>query len=203
MRNDLPRFISIHIPKCGGITFWQILLSIYGKHCRMDNGLCPIPPKFNNCTYPSGWQEKNVIHGHFDYAKYSHAPLVTWVREPIDRLISLYHYWQTKNQNDIIPTFIRAHSLSIYQFAELLPNVQTMFIGEKIERFKFIGLVEFYEKSLQRFGNIMGIKIPQYKKKNVNPINKDKYCNVDKSRLELCLKKDRIVYNEILNKWGF
>lgn len=203
MNKTLPKFVSIHIPKCGGITFREILLAIYKHDCLLDNGLCPIPPKFGESIYPNNWENYNVIHGHFDYAKYNHLPLITWVRDPLDRLISLYHYWQGRNQNDIFPKFMKNNSLSIYQFAEFLPNVQTMFIGEKVERFMFIGLVEFYEKSLKRFGDIMCLKIPEYEKKNINPESKKQYDDVDKDWLELYLKKDRIVYNEILAKWGF
>lgn len=204
LNNKMPRFVSIHIPKCGGVTFLWVLRLLYGDDCLFDNGLCPITPGFGRIRpYPQNWWDYNVIHGHFDYAKYSHVPLITWVREPIDRLISLYHYWQTKNQDNVTPAFMRAHSLSIYQFAEFLPNVQTMFIGEKIERFAFIGLVEFYEESLERFGNIMGLEIPKYRKRNVNKKSKDVYNNVERGHLELYLKKDRIVYNKILEKWCF
>ena len=207
MIEELPKFISIHVPKCGGNTFAKIISSIYGEeHCiTSDDGLSPIPDIFRKEIYPQGWKMANVIHGHFDYTKYTHFPLITWVRDPFDRLVSAYYYsLRSRRRGGLIGSYVREKSWDIYQFARLLPNIQTIFIGEKIERYVFIGLVDFYDQSIRRFEKIMDLKIPKYEHYNRGKFSaQEELDRIDKDRVELYIKKDRIVYNEILTKWGF
>lgn len=206
MIEGLPKFISIHIPKCGGNTFGKIIHSIYGdRHCIIsDDGLSPIPDVFSEEIYPQEWKTVNVIHGHFDYAKYTHFPLITWVRDPFDRLVSAYYYSLRKGRGGLIGSYVKEKHWDIYQFAEFLPNQQTLYIGEKVKRYIFIGLIEHYSQSIKRFEKIMGLKVPEYKHENRGKFpSQEKLDKIDRERIEFYIRKDRIVYNEILTNWGF
>ena len=77
------------------------------------------------------------IHGHFLPLSYRHLArradvrFVTWLREPIDRLLSHYHYWRRAADSDARDTLqdpmqdkvqrrlerVHARDLSLYRFA--------------------------------------------------------------------------------------
>lgn len=94
-----PHLLSIHIPKTAGRTFQEILRAQYGvdsvlslnHHYLRNQGeqLTAYPTE----TYP-------VIHGHLPYKQISavgnaHSKYITWLRHPVDRVISNYHYYAT------------------------------------------------------------------------------------------------------------
>ena len=95
MRRGGPEIVSIHIPKTGGTSFWRVLEHIYG-------------PKAVQRVFPREYEAEapisvkrgiRALHGHFRYADLgqrvqvaSPVKLVTWLRNPVDRVISNYHY---------------------------------------------------------------------------------------------------------------
>ncbi len=168
--------VSVHIPKCGGISFEHVLCSIYGKKrvWRRYDALAQLgragtdrPPEGVRC-----------IHGHFpSYTFDALAPdadLVTWLRHPVERVISNYHHFLRHPQPDN-PCYraLRERNLSLESFAALdgMRNEATRYLGGKpAEAFKFIGIMEKYEESLERFGEIFGVSLPRkVPRENANP----------------------------------
>jgi hypothetical protein len=100
--------ISIHISKTGGCTFAGILKQVYGD-------------KFLELSYPhsarGAWglvqdldlQKLDCIHGHFSYGIHRYFPkditckYVTFLREPIDRLMALYYFNRNILTGDLLP----------------------------------------------------------------------------------------------------
>jgi len=205
---NLPKFISIHIPKAGGVTFFHILKKIYGKRILHDNAMSPLNPLCPGRLYAKNWGKYHVIHGHFDYSKYEHLPLITWVRNPIDRVISHYCYWKfrrvtaAQRTNNFYHELMIARKLDIYQFAELLPNVITTFVGEDISKYTFIGIVEEFEHSLKRFKEWSGLEITGYERKNVNVKIPENFIeNIDRERIAQFVKKDMYIYDMAYDKY--
>ena len=94
--------VSVHIPKTGGVTFREILEKLAEGHIHYDYGDRPLSPpalaervrrRFRRVTVPP---ETRVVHGHFLAAKYARvfpeAPIVVWLRQPLQRLSSHYNY---------------------------------------------------------------------------------------------------------------
>lgn len=97
--------ISIHIPKTAGTSFYAILQDIYGKshsievkreQARANAG------KFQRFLQP----EHRVLHGHFHFEEIQNlydperVKLVSWLREPVSRVISNYYFFNRKVNED-------------------------------------------------------------------------------------------------------
>ena len=98
--------VSIHIPKTAGTSFRNILKNVYGEKevIRFDisnrRGIT-IEEKVLKSKKLS--RRIKVIHGHFTYrnltkmvALSDNVPIVTWLRNPIKRVISNYYYLEEK-----------------------------------------------------------------------------------------------------------
>lgn len=102
------------------------------------------------------------IHGHFLPLKYrwlrSAGPLyfVTWLREPVARLLSHYYYWQ-RNYDPTRAGALHqrvvheAWSLERFCLSADVRNLYSRFLwGFPLQRFAFIGVVEHFGEDLQR-----------------------------------------------------
>jgi hypothetical protein len=157
--------VSIHVPKTGGETFREILEELTEGHLQRDYGDRPLAPltlrqRLRLATSrPHLEPDTRAVHGHFIATKYwrryPEARYMAWLREPVERLASHYHYWKRKpdRQN---PTCRRLmeEDLSLEAFAALpeMRDVQARFVGEvPVERLAFVGLTERYDDSLRLF----------------------------------------------------
>jgi len=81
--------LSVHIPKTGGITLFNLLEQRFGKGLLADY---PDRHEMEGCT-----DLVEAIHGHFEIADYLKrspgARIITFLREPLDRALSHYYYW--------------------------------------------------------------------------------------------------------------
>lgn len=183
MNNKIDKIISIHVPKTGGTTFRSLLEETFRNvniqsckplffRCR-DEDKASVEINIDKIT-------ENVIHGHFTINQLKvkkHHFLLTWLRNPIDRVISHYFYW--KNKPDInmhpIEKMIKFEGLSLRDFSKMscMKNVQTYFIGSDISLFNFIGIMEEYDKSIMLLQNKLNVNF-NYNKSKIKRINKAK-----------------------------
>jgi hypothetical protein len=99
------------------------------------------------------------IHGHFVASKYDRlfpsARLVTWLRDPVERVASHYHFWlRHPNLKHPICKRLIAEKLSLAEFAEVegMRNVHSRLLGGKdLADFDFVGITEEYDRSLALF----------------------------------------------------
>ncbi len=92
---------------------------------------------------------------------------VTWLREPVERLGSHYHYWKRHYNPEnagILHRRVVEEQWSLERFC-LGPELQNTYCkflwGMPLERFAFVGITEFYEEDLAYFSqNILGCFSP-------------------------------------------
>lgn len=89
----LPRLLFLHIPKTGGIALYTALEAVYGREqsTRFAN------PGEGVAAAPEHLRRHLLVSGHEQFADMLAKGLgdyftVTVVREPVARLISVYHY---------------------------------------------------------------------------------------------------------------
>jgi hypothetical protein len=110
----------------------------------------------NSFGFPSG---KRAVHGHFHPRKYSDicARLrITFLRDPIDRLISHYYFWKAlPPHGHALHNYMLANDLTIDDFARL-PTIRhfytaTFFGGIDLDRFDFVG---FHDRADRDFAQL-------------------------------------------------
>jgi hypothetical protein len=156
--------ISIHIPKTAGTSLKNILQSQYsdaveflyhdnlGKNKLLKKGL---PIKLNH-------RGVRCLHGHFP-AKlnlkefYPNAKIITWMRDPVERMISTYNYYKTLplHHNKVHAKFI-TENWDIIDLSKILRDETQSYLNEfKLEDFDFIGFTEYQQKSLVSLSKMM------------------------------------------------
>lgn len=166
--------ISIHIPKAAGTSFYKILKAIY------EDKMFPIVRrrdiedlvKYANNIGQSPLNHYLAIHGHFRFLEiqpiYRHyqSKLITWLRHPVDRVISNYHFFNSRLEKpDYNPVVYEnnKHRITetLLEYAELSENRNRMswFLeGIPLENLDFIGIVEYFEVDFELFLGLMGWK---------------------------------------------
>ena len=92
--------ISVHVPKCGGMTIRSHLIDYYGADdVLLDYGGAPrsavLESRYSSRTWCAPGM-KRCIHGFFNARKYETVQarlMTTCLREPVKRLLSQYWYW--------------------------------------------------------------------------------------------------------------
>lgn len=223
--------IFVHIPKTAGTTF---------KHLLGNAGIKPneviivnsdeFNIKHNNrCGLPGSVSVNpgssiKIITGHFSATRIlsilppnsNNIELISWVRNPIQRMISNYHYYLKGG------TYFGERSLSSrkYDIIDIKTycthvdknNTLSQFIDIPIEKFKFIGISEHFEKELIRFKAVTGLDLNPKQTEivncNINPEKKNAYEDyiVDKDLEKEFIKynlEDYELYNKCLQNAGY
>lgn len=169
------RLVSIHIPKTAGTSFRLSLQRIYGTRSvvRLDvrpnrNEVWVNEKRYHRNHLPRRTQ---VIHGHFSLtglAKYfgvsDATPVITWLRNPVERVISHYFYLAKILASQIKPNrdgldALKPLQRSLLEYARLPLSCNQMshFLeGAALDQFKFVGFVESYNQDLQRLSQVLG-----------------------------------------------
>lgn len=122
---DEERIVFLHIPKCGGTTLHDLLSTWFGAsalHLERHNQLY---------FYAAGdLASKTLFSGHFDYYSTQLIPgrktLVSFLRDPRQRLISLYHFHRAHR-----PEVIAKQNLQLAKWANEL-DIDAYFADPKI-----------------------------------------------------------------------
>ena len=170
MPNSSVELISVHIPKCAGTSFAQILARNYPGGLRMDYEDQPLDPQMPFQRDFAAWKEAfgqlgdktwdtiKVIHGHFWARKYDclfpGARKITWLRHPIKRLVSHYFYWKSvPEMPHSLHKLMREQNLSLIEFAQL-PQMQNIlrnvFLRDvELNEFACVGIHEHFAEDLE------------------------------------------------------
>lgn len=179
--------VSLHLPKTAGSSFLAALDEHFGKLVLRDYEDLPIntPPfqrktnALTKCVAHILAPPRNVqcIHGHFLILKYRfcrNVKFITWMRDPIERLGSHYHYW-IKNFNPETAGHLHKRvveekwSFERFCFSPEFKNFYSQFLwGFPIKKFHFIGITECFETEMDYFAeNFLGSPLNVHRK-NVN-----------------------------------
>ncbi len=185
--------ISLHLPKTAGTSFLALLESVYGDALLRDYCDRPINRAvvarrlraLRGCLRyaapPARVRAARCIHGHFLPLKYALLParegrrFVVWLRDPVERLASHYHYWY-RSYNP--PDAGRLHrrvveerwSLERFCLGPELRDLYSAFLwGFPLSRFDFVGITEHYAEDVNEFSEhfLAGVS-PSLEQRNVN-----------------------------------
>jgi hypothetical protein len=215
-----PIIISLHLPKTAGSSFGLALKEHFGDNLLRDYDDFPMAkPAFerNKQAILSGLNiaqfppvDAMCIHGHFLPIKYlllgsrMNLKFITWMRNPVDRLISHFYFWQrTYNPSeDPLPHHRKiieeGWTLEQFCFSPEYRNFYTQYLwGFPIEAFDFIGLVDFFSEDLDYFSKkYIGTILRQHKLRVSNVchrIDKDLRLEIEKYH-----QKDMNLYRQAL-----
>ncbi|HEX8231809.1 MAG TPA: hypothetical protein VF559_00485 [Caulobacteraceae bacterium] len=177
--------VSLHIPKTGGTSFAAVLerafpgqvAYFYKAHNRRTHSLLrergrALDPQVIDELEAAG---VCVLHGHGAFSTY--APAVpepgrywTWLREPIDRVVSSYHYHRRRQEQPETAGRgpAKAEGVTLSEFARERANrnqQSRILAGAALESLGFVGVTERFDESLARLG-LPSAALP--KAKNVN-----------------------------------
>jgi hypothetical protein len=167
--NFAVELISLHIPKTAGTSFRNTLKSVYGDKevLRVDIGLVNQELRLNEAEYqdrsvPAGTR---VIHGHFNVTELyqrldlpANLPVITWLRDPVERVVSNYFYLASRLKEELQEERKGINILSkmqrtLSEYARFEPhqNRLTRFLeGTPLETLFFAGFTESYFEDLDR-----------------------------------------------------
>lgn len=177
--------ISVHLPKTAGTSFIKSLQGHFGGALLSVYGDMPIntPPFERN---KAALQESihnaettrffgiECIHGHFLPLKYlllgckMDLKFITWLRDPIERLLSHYYYWKRHYDPENAPSLHRRvveENWSVERFclsSELQNLYGQFFWGFPLEYFDFIGITEYFSEDLSWLSRQLNVSLEMH-----------------------------------------
>ncbi|WP_216828248.1 sulfotransferase family 2 domain-containing protein [Alkalihalobacterium elongatum] len=203
--------IFLHIPKTAGSTFNSLIEKQY------ENNYTMISPKYGEEKVADyfnaiGPKEKlEVVRGHFPFGVHKYLPqknftYITFLRDPIERVISAYYYMKS---NPIHPYYYKMNQTSLYEFVSekafhwAVYNRQTCLLNghgwnydldvakENITKyFSVVGITERFNESIKLLNDSLGWNICNISKVNVNP-NKPKKSEIANEVREVIKEKNQ------------
>jgi hypothetical protein len=141
---DPPRIFFYHLPKTGGITLQRILSNRYGSHYRhlpvypglmipFFHGPQELMQYFDTHMLP-GAEQLQALAGHVLYGIHERLPgpcsLVTFLRNPVDRVLSYYFYVLQKER--FTPGMLASLAAAQHESAPhnfMINNMQTRYLS--------------------------------------------------------------------------
>lgn len=218
-----PRIAIVHIGKTGGNTLIEALARHYPKDERAPHIMGPKRPE------PESLGSYRLIAGHFgfDYAVRTGAELVTVLREPVDRIVSLYHFWQQLPEREMV------RKMTLSEFAQSdhhsilidFANAQTWQIasehtlerrkalrgisGEELldlakknlEKFRVVGVTENMPRLARELRNAFGfdVNLGMKRNKTASRVHVDDITASERALIEVKTSLDRQLYEYVLS----
>lgn len=217
-------WISVHLPKTAGISFSRSLQAHFGDAVLKDYGDLPMNTAAWKRKARAAWNCLNsfvgripdvrCIHGHFMPVKYlglarrTRVKFITWMRHPVERLVSTYHFAQRWYANSspreiMIRRIVEEEwSLEKFLFHPYYRNFYSKFLwGFSMSRFEFIGIVEHFDEDMAYFSrHHLGSCLPVFEE-NRNPRDsRVSYLNDPalRQRVEDYHARDMVLYGQAL-----
>mgnify|MGYP001074546860 CR=1 FL=1 len=221
--------ISLHTPKAGGTSFKMLLENHYKKGFKSDYIDIPInKPLKDRLEDIDLFKSKmtfikrrifkyrfKCVHGHFLISKYSafidnkDVKYITWLRDPLERLISHYYYWQRAyNSETSAPLHLKVieegWTLEEFCLSKEMQNMYSQFLLDfPIERFDFIGIMEYFDDDVKFFSeSFLKTTINEIPHLNVRAKKENEYIKDESliNKIRQFHQKDYQLYNFALQK---
>lgn len=163
------KLIVLHTPKCGGTSLFASLAAAFGRD-QIYRDYRHEGKRGRAATSEN--IERPIIYGHFRAIKYQHledAMWVTMLREPMDRVMSLYFNWRftpgktLTHDGSPLRRRVFAGQISLLEFAQL-PGIADafsdhFFTGFDMKRFDLIIVNNNYNEGVERLGEKLGVPL--------------------------------------------
>ncbi len=180
------RLLSMHIPKTAGTSFYQILQQAYGRNGVMRLDYRPALGQF--IVKGKSYNSKNLparvcaLHGHLNYKVISaylelneEIKIITWLRNPIERVISNYYYLLERlddrfKVDPLHPYTLDRMTKSLLEFAKSNQEKNRLFKyfrGTDLGSFYFVGIIENFDEDIMELGKRLDWKTVKPVKQNV------------------------------------
>ena len=158
------RVVSVHFPKAAGSSLKFQFQKLLGDQVLLDYSSDPLVDlNRQRAEFPP---EKTLVHGHFHPARYASAQAyrLTFLRHPVDNLISIYFYWKSLAEpgHALHAQFLHERP-SVLEFTSY-PGIGTLmsetYFGHfDMRQFDFIGFYETRSADLQRLADDLGVPL--------------------------------------------
>lgn len=211
--------ISVHIPKTAGTSFFSTLQNVYGEDAVQRVDIRPGDEKSLAKRAAARENPKvlsdsiKVLHGHFTYHDVKEfyglegdIPVITWIRDPAERLISDYYYL-SKVLRSMIPQdhknakLINRMEKSLIEFARSDKNrnrITTFLSGVALKDFDFVGIKEKLEEDIEDLAYLLEWDKYEIFHHNINSPHKKEVDKALKEEIAELNRDDVDLYEEAL-----
>lgn len=213
--------LFLHMPKCAGTSIRSILEALAPNDLVIDYQSyfsSPRPERSEKILRallePLDLGPEKFVYGHFFPVKYlgvqaAHAStLVTIIREPIDRLISHYYYW---NAGDFSAHWIwrkmkeEEWSLERFILSDEMRNFYSQYLAHtSLGQFAYIGVYENLTESVHRCLRELGLAMNSSELPHLNARTSPRTSGIGAHFLEQARafhSEDYIIYRYALERW--
>lgn len=176
--------ISIHVPKTAGTAFNTMLTEKYGNtYCLGDKNFSLKEIVDQEVVSP----QLKAIFGHIPANKYyyylpylQNVKLITWLRQPVQRLISWYCYCISTPPESFgggFQSLVNKEKPSLMDFAQMPEARNTMsrqLRGVDLNSFYFVGIQEYFQEDIYLLSEMLCWSKPVIRAANKNKFNKYK-----------------------------
>ncbi|MCD4731633.1 MAG: sulfotransferase family protein [Bacteroidales bacterium] len=199
--------ISIHIPKTGGRSFYEILKFVYGSkldsRTKREDFFPDDQISTNTFEVPNGI---SVLHGHMRYNDVKDkigrkTKIITWFRDPVDRVISNYYFLMYRiSEEKIQPEQMDKAGFSLLEYARLKSerNVIGRFLdGSDLEDFFFVGDFHNFNQEVKSLGRLLGWpeKLPDIYENKTEDLNIFNFCTTKPSDITADIRNKIVELN--------
>lgn len=212
-----PKIISIHVPKTGGTSFYTMLRESYGVRAKRIQWPEDVATWNKGKLYKANKPFIDVIYGHIQahpnwLVQYPKAKLITWLRDPADRVISHYYHWIYNGgkgaSNNVHYENFENDRPNLVEFAERAEYQSTVKAYEAHlgrippEKYGFVGRIEHFDEDLLKLESFLGKRFSRKDgDKNVN-VKKPNVSEAMKVEIKSLLKSEYDLYHELLKVGG-
>lgn len=201
-------FVSVHLPKCAGSSLSTQLADAFPEQIYFDYEHLPEYPLSR--SPPAGTVRRNIIgiHGHFRADRYlclNPKLLFTFIREPIDRLLSKFFYFKAQANNGIGHLQFMKDVEDPLMFIQMVPGDYDLYYGGfDVRAFDFVGTHEDINSDINKLAKLLNRNFKQKLPiENVTPLNSRRNDYVNDSQfiaaVKSMLSEEYRIYDELMN----
>jgi len=206
----MSKIISLHVPKTAGTSFHLIMQKQYKSSKILD--MKPIVKRCENVLIEKkdfSMYGEEFLHGHFTLLNFEYDlrwKYLIWLRNPVERVISHYFYFKVKPIAAYVHPLeykIKYEKMSLVDFIQVpcMQNLQSFYMNgsDNIDKFDFIGITEYFDKSIDILSEKLNLDLQtSYKKERINVHKKDIDNNI-KKLIQKINEEDCDLYSQVFS----